>query len=114
MPYEGEFAHYRSVHRIVENERVKKLLGSYRIRDYSNEPGSREQINLVAVEPSDWVPSLVLATDGSFSPVPIKNGFPGAEAAYVTVASVLLDMAKMRELDRHRPVDPQAFQMLER
>jgi NurA domain len=111
MPYEGEFAHYRSIHRIVESERVQALLGNYRVRAYAQEAAA--QLNFVSVEPGDWMPSLVLAIDGSFAPIPIRNGFPGAEAAYVTVASVLLDMAKMQELDRHRPVDPQAFQRLE-
>ena len=36
----------------------------------------------------------------------IENGFPGAELGYVTVASVLLDLAKQRELDQQRPANP--------
>lgn len=113
MPYEGEFAHYRSIHRLVESEQVKKLLGSYLIRDYSSEEVLREQACILTVETSDWMPSLVLTVDGSFAPVTIKNGFPGAEAAYITVASVLLDLQKMKELDKYRPIDPKEFQKLE-
>jgi hypothetical protein len=59
------------------------------------------------------MPHYVVAVDGSYAPVTIRNGFPGAEAAYVTVASVLLDIAKTQHLDRHRPVDPREFRTTE-
>ncbi len=63
--------------------------------------------------PSGWLPHLVFAVDGSYNTVAIENGFPGAEAAYVTVASVLIDAAKMRQLDQQRPVDPKEFRTIE-
>ncbi|HEU4558492.1 MAG TPA: hypothetical protein VFS20_11615, partial [Longimicrobium sp.] len=51
---------------------------------------------------------LVLAVDGSYHQLAVENGYPGAELAYITVASVILDVKKQRELDRNRPVDPVA------
>ena len=40
------------------------------------------------------------------------NGFPGAEVSYLSVASVMLSVKKMRELDEQRPVDPVEFNKL--
>lgn len=113
MPYEGEFASYRPLRRIVESQRVRELLGNYRVRDYTGDVIARPTLVLANVQPSNWMPHYVIAVDGSYAVVPIRNGFPGAEAAYVTVASVLLDIAKMHELDRYRPIDPQEFRATE-
>lgn len=112
MPYEGEFAHYRPLQRIAENDQVKALLGRSRVRK-RNEDVSPNTLDLSDVRPSDWVPDWVLAVDGSHAEVKIENGFPGAEVSYVTVASVLLDVAKMTRLDAARPVDPQEFRTTE-
>ena len=56
----------------------------------------------------------MIAIDGSHAEVDIKNGFPGAEASYVTVASVILDVAKMQKLDQQRPVNPKEFKTIEK
>lgn len=114
MPYDGEFAQYKPIHRIAESRRVKDLLGKYRVRVRGDEaPDDAASLVLPELSPSNWLPNLVLAVDGSYSQVAIENGFPGAEAAYVTVASVLIDVAKMRTLDRDRPVDPKEFRTIE-
>lgn len=109
MPYEGEFASYRPLQRIADNDRVKDLLRRARIRTRGENGESPHTVSLSDVRPSDWVPDWVLAVDGSHAEVKIENGFPGAEVSYVTVASVLLDVAKMTRLDAARPVDPQEF-----
>ncbi|MDZ7705760.1 MAG: DNA double-strand break repair nuclease NurA [Trueperaceae bacterium] len=70
-------------------------------------------IKLEELDNTDWQPDWVLAIDGSHHEVSIKNGYPGAEASYVTVASVLIDVAKIRELDQQRPIDPKAFRKVE-
>lgn len=113
MPYEGEFAHYRPLQRIGESERVKALLRRARVRTKQNRGESPPTVGLSDVRPSDWVPDWVLAVDGSHAEVKIENGFPGAEVSYVTVASVLLDVAKMTRLDAARPVDPREFRTTE-
>jgi NurA domain len=109
MPYEGEFAGYSPLRRIVESERVKKLLGSYKIRNTADSLSSMQILEPKNIQPSDWIPKRLIAIDGSHAEVSIKNGFPGAEASYITVASVILDIAKMKELDRQRPADPKEF-----
>ncbi|MEP7336873.1 MAG: DNA double-strand break repair nuclease NurA [Acidobacteriota bacterium] len=113
MPYEGEFAQYRSLRRIAESEKVKQLLGEYKIRDTTGEAAFPDTISVDELPSSDWKPDWVLAVDGSHHEVPVRNGFPGAEASYLTVASVLLDVDKIRRLDSNRPVDPKVFRTTE-
>src|SRR5579859_146112 len=113
MPYEGELASYRPIQRIVNNARVQKLLEGYRIRQRSDDESVQEQLIPAQIAPSNWLPQWVLAVDGSNMPVAVQNGFPGAEAGYVTVAAVLLNMARMREMDQSRPANPHEFQKLQ-
>ena len=58
-------------------------------------------------------PVFVVATDGSWAEVDVRNGYPGAKVGYCTVASVLLDLLKIEELDASRPVDPREFRKTE-
>jgi hypothetical protein len=111
MPYEGEFASYRSVRRIAEAERVKKLLNRARVFHASNNQAVLvPQSPLVPVE---TLPGFVLAIDGSYTEVDVHTGYPGAKIGYVTVASVLLDLDRIDTLDNYRPVDPQDFRKTE-
>jgi len=114
MPYDGEFAQHRSIRRLAESERVTQLLGTYRIRDRATVTQGLPLLVNPNISPASWLPSWVLAVDGSHVEVDVQNGYPGAEASYVTIASVLIDVAKMRALERARPIDPREFRTLER
>lgn len=113
MPYEGEFAGYRPLQRIVECVRVKALLGKARTLDAGSRTGS------IAVQPTEApdadtrFPDFVVAIDGSPAEVPVKNGYPGAHVGYCTVASVLLNLREIDRLDASRPVDPREFRKTE-
>ncbi len=109
MPHEGEFAGYKSITRLVENERVKNLLGRAKERDTSQDITALPTLSYSDIEPSKWQPDLVLAIDGSYQAEQVEKGFPGSEIGYVTVAAVLMDVMKIRELDQQRPIDPKAF-----
>lgn len=113
MPYEDEFAHYKPLRRIAESEQVKKLLGRARLKPPSSESVVLNPIELSDMKPSGWSPDYVVAIDGSNTEVPVKNGYPTAAVGYVTVASVLLDVAKMTKLDQKRPIDPREFRTIE-
>lgn len=113
MPYEGEFAQYKSLRRIAESRRVKELLGSFRVRERSTSGTPLQTVSFADLSPSDWLPDWVLAVDGSHAEVMVQNGYPQAEASYITVASVLLDVDKIQRLDAHRPVDPREFRTTE-
>lgn len=110
MPYEGEFAGYRSLQRIAETERVQLLLRKARVLPRSDAP--RPLPPMAPAAPPD-LPDFVVAIDGSLAEVSVENGFPGARVGYCTVASVLLDLALMAELDEQRPADPREFRKTE-
>src|SRR3990167_4913910 len=98
MPYEGEFAQYKSITRITQNPRVRNLLSNCHIKP--SEPTSANLSEcLVDIEPSARLPKWIIAVDGSKQEIPVRNEFPGAEVAYLTVASVMLNIEKMIELD---------------
>lgn len=113
MPYEGEFASAKSLSRLASSERVKQLLGSYGVKERGPSDPNAPALVTLAAPGSNWQPELVLAIDGSHAEVKVENGFPDAEASYVTVSSVLLDVQKMRQLDAQRPADPREFRKIE-
>jgi hypothetical protein len=114
MPYEGEFAQYKPLRRLVKSERVNKLLGSYRVWSSSDHANALQLLEPIYIPSSQWAPTWIIGIDGSHAEVEIKNGFPGAEASYVTVASVLLNVEKVRQLDQQRPVNPKEFRTTEK
>jgi hypothetical protein len=112
MPYEGEFAGYKPLQRIAETERVRNLLKKSRVFV----PDSAGVPSLVPKSPpevSTPLPIFAVAIDGSWAEVDVRNGYPGAKVGYCTVASVLLDLLKIDELDAARPVNPQEFRRTE-
>lgn len=113
MPYEDEIAQYRSLRRITESEQVQSLLQRSRVHRSGDEAEQLAPLPVAALEPTTWTPNYVLAVDGSMAEEPVHNGYPMAALGYVTVASVMLDVLKMRQLDEYRPVDPRKFRTLE-
>jgi hypothetical protein len=112
MPYEGEFAGYKPLQRIVETERVRNLLKKAKALP----AGSMSGPVLVPKTPPDVskpLPIFAVAIDGSWAEVDVKNGYPGAKVGYCTVASVLLNLLMVDELDARRPVDPREFRKTE-
>lgn len=113
MPYKGEFAHHRSIRRLVESQRVKDLMQRARIQDYSSDETTLPTIKTSEIPVSEWEPKFVIAIDGSYKGTPVETGYPGAEVGYVTTAAVLMKIAKIRELDSYRPVNPKLYRETE-
>src|SRR5437667_58120 len=111
MPYEGEFAGYRSLHRITETERVQNLLRKARV--FTPPDAACRPPPKVAPDAPRNLPEFVVAIDGSNAEIDVQNGYPGAKVGYCTVASVLLDIGKIDELDVDRPVNPVEFRKTE-
>jgi len=111
VPYEGEFAKYRPLQRIAETERVKQLLSRARIFQASSSSPVVQPVAAPAIDTD--LPSLIVAIDGSMAEVPVKNGYPGAQVGYCTVASVLLNLREVDRLDVARPIDPKSFRKTE-
>lgn len=111
MPYDGEYATYRPLHRVSESQRVKNLLSRSKLLEVAR---ANHAPNPVEAPPQALtLPWFILAIDGSYAEVDVKNGYPGAKVGYCTVASVLLDLHLIDELDAERPVDPVEFRKTE-
>jgi hypothetical protein len=111
VPYEGEFASYRSLNRITQTDRVKHLLTKARI--ISRDDQTAMLVPKPAPPTSTLGPSFLVAIDGSYAEVPVRNGYPGANVGYVTVASVLINLVELNRLDEQRPIDPAEFRRTE-
>lgn len=117
MSFEGEFASYEPLRRIIESQRINERLQELRIKEVSPSANSISQYGLVSkacLTQTGQQPDLVLAIDGSYQAAPVKNGFPCAECGYVTVASVLLDLTKAKELEKNEFIDPKRFRETEK
>ena len=113
MPYEGEYAKYRPIRRLVENEHVKNLLKRSRVQNIKSGESRLHRVSLSDISPSKWQPDWVLAIDGSYQEESIEDGYPGAEIGYIAIAAVLMNVAKIKELDLRRPVSPKSFRETE-
>jgi len=115
MPFENEFASYEPLRRILENEKVTQLQKRMKLRDSSDASKSQLPfINIDTLQKSDCIPDMVLAIDGSYQCVPVRNGYPGAEVGYVTVASVLMLMQDIKRLSKKEFIDPKKFRETEK
>jgi hypothetical protein len=111
MPYEGEFAGYRSIRRLVGADAVQQLLKRAKVASpHANQNNPQPS---KSPDPSTTAPEFVIGIDGSYSEVPVRNGYPGAYVGYCTVASVLINLKLIDQLDEERPVDPQLFRKTE-
>jgi len=92
MSFEGEFASYEPLRRLLDSEKVKALQNRFRLRKKTEESEDFDNdiIDKNELVESDYQPDLVLAIDGSMLAAKAENGFPGAEFGYITVSSVLI------------------------
>ena len=111
MPYEGEFAAYRALQRIADNERVQHLLQRAKVSSLTGVRGSVKPCHPPVA--AKTLPDFIVAIDGSNQEVAVRNGYPGAQVGYLTVACVLLDLGAIDQLDASRPADPVAFRKTE-
>lgn len=116
MGFEGEFASYEPLRRLIDSEKVKALHGRLKIRkvDENSEDIDDLIIKKSDVETSEIQPDLVLAIDGSNLVAKAENGFPGAEFGYITVASVLIDLKLVSDLEKKSFVNPKKFRETEK
>jgi len=115
MSFEGEFASYEPLRRILDSAKVKALQDRMFIRPQEGEDNIEGVLTYKKdLDESNIQPDLVLAIDGSRLPAPVQNGFPGAEIGYVTIASVLIDLKQVNELAKSDFIDPKKFRETEK
>lgn len=115
MSFEGEFASYEPLRRVLDSAKIKALQDRMLIR----QPDSEEQVEGMLtykkdLQESNLQPDLVLAIDGSNLPTKPEKGFPGAEIGYVTIASVLIDLKQVNELAKDEFINPKKFRETEK
>jgi hypothetical protein len=116
MAFEGEFASYEPLRRLRESEKVQALERRFKVRQKVEETGDFDKTITKKSDLSESTlqPDLVLAIDGSHLEAMVENGFPCAEIGYVTVASVLIDLKKINELEKEEFIDPKKFRDTEK
>ncbi|MCL2499699.1 MAG: DNA double-strand break repair nuclease NurA [Defluviitaleaceae bacterium] len=116
MPFENEFASYKPLARILDDDKLDKLKDRMKVQSVVDKKPSDypSYINIDSMQTNSWHPDMVLAIDGSRQSVSVNNGFPGAEIGYVTVASVLILMNKIKDLDKNQFIDPKALRDTEK
>lgn len=116
MGFEGEFASYEPLRRLLDSDKVKALHDRLKIRtaDGHDETITDQIIKKEDLTPSQLQPDLVLAIDGSNIVAKAENGFPGAEFGYITVASVLIDLKLVKELEKNEFISPKKFRETEK
>jgi len=107
MPFENERASYAPLRRILQSEKVRRLQDRFRLAETG---GAEQQPSLLSTEISpatkDRFPELILAVDGGYHVTPVKNGYPGAEIGYITIAAVLILLDKLREIAADDIINP--------
>lgn len=107
MPHSlDERAPSLAARRILQSTEIQEFL---RTGVMQGNQGKLDALEPTLLADPGKLPEFVLAIDGSLQPVPVRDGFPGAEIAYFSFASVLLDMRLVAELEPQRPASPAAF-----
>ena len=99
MSFEGEFANYEPLRRIFSSKKVERFLDELEVCDVaSNVTNILEKvIQKKDLKNTDNIqPDLILAMDGSVAEASVTKGFPNANYGYITIASVLIDMEKIK------------------
>jgi len=116
MGFEGEFASYEPLRRLLDSEKIKQLQSRMRLQ--STEP-LHGAIKTSLIHKNDLPksgniqPDLVLAIDGSHLEGHPEKGFPGAEYGYITIAAVLIDLKLISQLEKEDIIDPKLFRKTE-
>lgn len=116
MSFEGEFASYEPLRRLLDSAKVKALQDRLKIRQRNEETEEFDGsiINKNDLTASGLHPDLILAVDGSPLAAKAENGFPGAEFGYISIASVLIDLKLVKELEQNDFINPKKFRETEK
>jgi hypothetical protein len=106
MPHSGERPSYIALSRIASSEKVRGFLSRCTVRVPERAGAAAEGLVEVAGPTPESLPRFVVAIDGSWTQVPVENGFPGAEVGFVSAALVLLDLDRIRALSQERFPSP--------
>ena len=114
MPFETERASYAPLRRILQSETVRRLQKRFRLA----KTGEAEQEPLLVSESlpdaNRPFPDMILAVDGSYHVTPVKNGYPGAEIGYITIAAVLILLDKLHKIATDDIINPVEYRQTQK
>ncbi len=110
MPYQNEFASGESLSGLTRSQSVLEFDGIIHKKDANERHELPSRLN-----PDRTGDSItrVVAVDGSVVPSAITNGYPGAEAALMRIAAVVLDLKALRNPDPNWIPRPSEIRELE-
>ena len=111
MPYEGEFASGESLPDLLTSKSVLDFQGAISVKDANEKHPLPDTVE--GGRFPDHI-TRVIAIDGSVVSAPVRNGYPGAEAALLRIAAVVLDLEKIRNPDPTRIPRPSEIREMER
>ena len=116
MGFEGEFASYEPLRRILDSKKISELQSRMRLQstEFFSENIKSSITHRKDLSTKESIqPDLVLAIDGSHLEGHPEKGFPGAEYGYVTIAAVLIDLKLISQLEKDDIIDPKLFRKTE-
>lgn len=106
MPFENESATGESLLALEKSIALREFEGAVAVRPANAE---RDPAPLVEVSRRDWLPSRVIAIDGSSITHKVRNGFPGAECSLVMLSVVFIDISKLAAIGNGQIPSPRIF-----
>ena len=109
MPFEGEYATGESLLSLEQSTAFREFQGRIRARN-SAAPAAP---HVLAVPRRTWLPTRVIAVDGSHLSETVRNGFPVAEATLLKISVVSLDLQKLEMARAEEIPSPRVFYDME-
>ena len=110
MPYRNEYASGDSLWRLVQSESVKEFEGTIR-RGHPEEVTAPPRA-LAPPRGHDRI-SRIIVIDGSTVTSAVRTGYPGAEAALLQLAAVIIDLSALRNIPPGAIPRPSAVRAME-
>jgi len=115
MPFENERASYAPLRRILQSEKVRRLHERFRLAETGEAERATPLLASENLPTTDGrFPDLILAVDGGYHVTPVKNGYPGAEIGYITIAAVLILLDKLREIATDDIINPVEYRQTQK
>ena len=110
MPYRNEFARGDSLWRLEESPSVQEFKGAIRYRKNQNTHDLPTRL-----EPERGADRVrrVVAIDGSTVTHQVRNGYPGAEAALLNLAAIVINLQAIRDVPRNYIPSPSEMRDME-
>ncbi len=109
MPFQNEKAGGAALKRILSSEKVEALHARFKRAPIVADKEKTASPIAAQSRKEESVPKIILAIDGGYHVAPVESGYPGAEIGYLTIASVLIFLDKLRQSNETGIINPVKF-----